>query len=383
MVGSVTCLCLYINIFRAFPYIVLFYSFCYSAGTLADNSTSVDRHFFKNFGNSVIIDSQKFTIVPEVIIKTKLGKQSLIAKLNKPAVQLAFLENSNLFLVKSTDPLTYSQELSTKSYIIYAQPNILQKRFYSFTGSNDISTKELVKHYKHKMLQHDNFGEGVNIAIIDDGFNLNHEDLISTQVIFSYDANLKRLTSKPQDKLDTHGTKVAGIIFAKHNNIGINGIAPHANLIAIRQTINLTSDTILALTVAAKAGADIINCSWNSPLLLEPIYDVIKHLSSNVAIVYAAGNQHQEIKPYSIEASIEEVITVGATQSYSNYGDLVDFFISGNLETTLKNGGYGNFNGTSAAAPVISGLLALQLSNNKHKSISSIVENMKRDLNER
>jgi subtilisin len=376
---------IYRNTIASFSaYLCMSLFFCtvfYSEAVLADNNHSVEELYFKNFGNLLKIDSQQLTIVPEVIIKTKLDKAALSAKLNKSIVQLAFLDKANLFLVKSSDALSYSQELSTKDYIIYAQPNILQKRTYSVVSVDNTSADKIVARYKKNNIQLDNQGEGVNIAIIDDGFNLAHEDLNATQLLFSYDVDRKKLTSTPQIKLDTHGTKVAGIIFAQHNQIGINGIAPRAKLIAIRQTTNLTSDTVLAFTVAAKAGADIINCSWNSPMLLEPIYDVIKHLSADIAIVFAAGNNQQAIKPYSTEASIKEVITVGATQAYSNYGNVVDFVISGHVKTTTNNGGYGYFNGTSAAAPVISGLLALQLSQNKIQSIKDTVDGMKKEFN--
>jgi len=366
-------------------YYFVFFSIFFSTTVLSGDNSSAEEGSFKNFDHILQIDSQSFTIIPEVIVKTNLDKAALIAKLNKPIIQLAFLDKANIFLIKSVDALNYSKELSTKDYIIYAQPNILQKRSYNFVNVNanahKTSVHKIVERYKKENIQIDNQGEGVNIAIIDDGFNLEHEDLNATHVLFSYDADLKMLTSNPQLKFDTHGTKVAGIIFAQRNNIGIDGIAPQAKLIAIRQTKNLTSDTILAFTVAAKAGADIINCSWNSPTLLEPVYDVIKHLSRDIAIVFAAGNQRQAIKPYSIEASIKEVITVGSTQAYSNYGDLVDFVVPGNLETTTSNGRYGHFNGTSASAPIISGLLALEFSQNKSQSIKEIVVDMKKEFN--
>lgn len=199
-------------------------------------------------------------------------------------------------------------------------------------------------------------------------------------VLFSYDADNKNLDSSEKLGIDTHGTQVAGVIFAQHNGIGIDGIVPHANLIAIRQTTNITSDTVLSFTVAQKAGANIINCSWNSPLLLEPVYDVIKYLSKDIAIVFAAGNNHKEIQPLSIEAGIPEVITVGATQKYSNYGKIVDFIISSGVESTKSNGSYGVFGGTSATAPLISGLLALKMSQNKNLPYAQLVTQLKKDI---
>ena len=335
-------------------------------------SLLADKVCINNFNKQVCKD---FNILDSVIVKSTLSKKELIKKLNKPIKQIAFLETSNLHLVESKDSLNYSKELEKENYIIYAQPNISQTR-----DSNFKNTQNITKKYNLKKTWKTTKGAGVNIAIIDDGFNLEHEDLKGVNVLFSYDADNKNLNSKPKVKLDTHGTQVAGIIFAQHNNIGVDGIAPEANLIAIRQTTNITSDTVLSFTVADKAGANIINCSWNSPILLEPVYDIIKHLSKDIAIVISAGNSHKEITPLSTEASIEEVITVGATQSYSNYGEAVDFKIPSGIITTKQNGTYGVFGGTSATAPIISGLVALNISQNKDKPIKQIIKTLKKEI---
>ena len=327
----------------------------------------------QNFNKKLCKD---FNILESVIVKSSLSKEELKSKIQKPLKQIAFLENSNLYLVDSKNSLEYSKELSNKDFIIYAQPNISQTRSNNFNNTQNITKK-----YNLEKIWKTTKGEGVNIAIIDDGFNLKHEDLQGVNLLFSYDADNKNLDSSSKLKVDTHGTQVAGIIFAQHNNIGIDGLAPKANLIAIRQTTNITSDTVLSFTVAKKAGADIINCSWNSPILLEPVYDVIKALSYDTAIVFAAGNSAKKIEPYSIEASIPEVITVGATQKYSNYGEVVDFKIASGIITTKQNGTYGQFGGTSSTAPIISGLLALKIAQNKNKPIQEIIQTMKKEIN--
>ncbi len=326
----------------------------------------------KNFGKTICSD---FKILNSVIIKTSLSKKELKKKINKHITQLAFLEDTNIFLIDSKNPLEYAKKLEKENFIIYAQPNISQTRNKNFKNS-----KEFLTNYNIKNKWKSTKGQGVNIAIIDDGFDLEHEDLKDVNLLFRYDADNKIIDSKPKTSKDTHGTQVAGVIFSSHNGIGADGIAPKANLIAIRQATNVTSDTILAFTVAQKAGANIVNCSWNSPILLEPIYDVIKYISKNTAIVFAAGNNGKKIEPLSIEASIPEVITVGATQKYSNYGKMVDFIIPSNIYTTKANNHYGSFGGTSATAPIISGLIALELSNYPDKSIEEIVQRVKKRL---
>ena len=336
-------------------------------------SLVADINCIKNFNKQVCKD---FKILDSVIIKSTLSKEELKKKINKPLKQIAFLQNSNLFLVDSKQALIYSKELEKKEYIIYAQPNISQTKNINFQ-----TNQNLTKKYNLKKIHKTTKGKGINIAIIDDGFNLQHEDLKGVNALFSYDADNKNLDSSSKLKIDTHGTQVAGVILAQHNDIGIDGIASDASLIAIRQTTNITSDTVVSFTVAQKAGANIINCSWNSPMLLEPVYDVIKHISKDIAIVISAGNNHKEIVPYSTEASIDEVITVGATQNYSNYGDVVDFQIPSGVITTKSDGTYGKFGGTSATAPIISGLLALKIAQNKNKPINQIIETLKKEIN--
>jgi len=325
-----------------------------------------------NFNKQVCND---FNLLNSVIVKSSLSKQELKEKLNKDIKQIAFLENSNLYLIDSNNSLEYSKELAKKEFISYAQPNISQTRNLNFKPSQNITKK-----YNLEKIWQTTQGEGVNIAIIDDGFNLEHEDLKGVHVLFSYDADNKNLDASKKLNIDTHGTQVAGIIFAQHDGIGIDGIVPHANFIAVRQTTNITSDTVVAFTVAQKAKANIINCSWNSPILLEPVYDVIKYLSKDTAIVFAAGNSHKEIKPLSTEASIPEVITVGATQKYSNYGNILDFKIPSGIITTNSNGTYGSFGGTSATAPLITGLLALKMSQNPHAKYTKLVADLKKVL---
>jgi len=50
---------------------------------------------------------------------------------------------------------------------------------------------------------------------------------------------------------------------------------------------------------------------------------------------------------------------------------------------TIRKNSYGFFGGTSAAAPIISGLLALKISKNKMLNMNSIINQLRRDLNGR
>ncbi|WDD98520.1 S8 family peptidase [Thalassomonas actiniarum] len=215
-------------------------------------------------------------------------------------------------------------------------------------------------------------GKGVRIAVIDDGFNLGHEDLQHIRPVLSYDSETRSLDASAQALTDSHGTKVAGIIFAAHDGRGIKGIAPEADLIALRQPDTWTSNTLLSFQLAKLAGADVINCSWHSQWLLQPVVEIVNELAYNgrdkkgIVVVFAAGNQGRKITAGSSEASIEQALVVGAGDGqgkpldFSNYGPSVDFYAyGGKARTTLVSGQYGSFSGTSLASAIVSGFSAL------------------------
>lgn len=206
---------------------------------------------------------------------------------------------------------------------------------------------------------------------------------------FSYDVEMKALTSGPKYKIDIHGTKVAGIIFSAHNNMGINGIAPESELIALRQPNTWTSNTLLSFQLAKLAGASVINCSWHSQILLQPVAEVIDDLAINgrqgkgIAVVISAGNKGQLIMPNSTESAISSAIVVGANGSdykrltFSNYGQSVDLFTYGKgVKTTLTSGGYGVFAGTSLAAAIVSGISALLISQNPNLTLEQLIQRL-------
>jgi subtilisin len=235
-------------------------------------------------------------------------------------------------------------------------------------------------------------GRGVKIAVIDDGFALSHEELRFTNVVFSYDAESRWQDVSPQSELDTHGTKVIGTIFAAHDGRGIDGIAPEASLIAIRQPSTWTSSTLLSFYLSKLSDADIVNASWNSQWLLEPLADIVTDLARNgrgrkgTAVVFSAGNNGAEQTSNqgidSNEASLLDAVVIGSDDGtghrtrFSNYGSSVDAYIYGKPAPALVDGGYGRFSGTSLSTAVASGYFALLLSSNPSLTLDQLVEHL-------
>lgn len=182
-----------------------------------------------------------------------------------------------------------------------------------------------------------------------------------------------------------HGTHVAGIIGAvRNNNIGMNGIASNAKLMSIRAVPDgdeRDKDIANAIRYAVDNGAKIINMSFGKAYSPHPekVWEAMRYASdNNVLLVHAAGNDNQNIDeiinyPINYYSDGKVVaptwITVGASTrynddiraSFSNFGKKhVDIFAPGlEIYSTIPQNDYKFLQGTSMAAPVVSGVAAL------------------------
>jgi cell wall-associated protease len=188
-----------------------------------------------------------------------------------------------------------------------------------------------------------------------------------------------------------HGTHVSGIIGAeRNNNIGVNGIADNVKIMMIRAVPNgdeHDKDIAVAIRYAVDNGARVINMSFGKNLSPQKSWvdDAVKYAESkNVLLIHAAGNDAADIDTadnypnpnYKFSRQhAKNWITVGAssdpladvdfnsyTAYYSNFGKKeVDVFAPGSrIYSTLPGGNnYGSLNGTSMAAPVVTGVAAL------------------------
>jgi len=185
-----------------------------------------------------------------------------------------------------------------------------------------------------------------------------------------------------------HGTHVAGIIGAiRDNDIGIRGIATAVRIMMVRTVPDgdeRDKDVANAIRYAVDRGANVINMSFGkdySPS--KPVVDAaVKYADSRgVLMVHAAGNdgKNTDEEPNFPSAFYDDGgraslwIEVGASSwrgadtlatSFSNYGSQrVDVFAPGEaITSTVPGGGYQPEDGTSMAAPVVSGLAALIMS---------------------
>ncbi len=181
-----------------------------------------------------------------------------------------------------------------------------------------------------------------------------------------------------------HGTSVSGVIAAtRNNNIGIDGIA-EVKIMPIRTVPHgdeYDKDVALAIEYAVKNGANIINMSFGKDMSPQKSFvdEAVKLAEkNNVLIIHGSGNDGVDIdkqpnfpnKNYLAGGQADNWITVGASSStfdeelaadFSNYGQTqVDIFAPGVKILSLDTGNmYGLHDGTSLAAPVVTGIAAL------------------------
>lgn len=201
-----------------------------------------------------------------------------------------------------------------------------------------------------------------------------------------------------------HGTHVAGIIGAKGNNgIGITGVTWEVQLAPLKfinkQNRGRNSDAIKAINYAVAMGFPISNNSWggygHSFFLREAIQQASQQ---NHLFIAAAGNDNNDndaIPNYPSAFDLGNIISVAATNNKdaflsisatkgSNYGaTTVDLGAPGHrILSCFPDNSYGLADGTSMAAPFVTGACALLLEENKGKSYSAIKEQILNGVDE-
>lgn len=256
----------------------------------------------------------------------------------------------------------------------------------------------------------------VIVAVIDNGFDLNHPDLRGKSVApLSISNNSSRIPTG--SSVGNHATPCASVAIAAANGSGLVGAAPMARLMPLHGLTYSKFLTERMFTHCIRNGADIISCSWGT---VDPRFkpgaeharSIRKALSSGrsgkgCVVVFAAGNEGKEYINYY--ANMPGVIAVGASTSndtharYSNRGQGLSVvapsdggwpIIAARASWDGGNPGmpankryyvdgvdrgpfYKHFGGTSSSTPLVAGICALILSANPNLTspqVKSILE---------
>jgi hypothetical protein len=236
------------------------------------------------------------------------------------------------------------------------------------------------------------------VCVIDDDFDLGHPKFdIPGKIVAAKDFSGNAFSLDSNQDFNSHGTACAGLVLAEENGQGIIGLAPKCSFMPIEMPVYLTDNSFVAMfQYAMSQNADIICCCWKARAEFFPLSTAMDAVVKKVAtvgrknmkgcpILFAAGNNHSPLD--GVQDGINylngfavhpNVIAVGACNSrnkqsfYSNFGsELAICAPAGgganarSLTTIDTSNGIGDnfqFNGTSGATSIASGLAALILS---------------------
>jgi len=331
-------------------------------------------------------------------------------------------------LVESADPTTVATALARRPQIRWAEPDYVlafelhgeyavddpyfpDQWHLQNTGQNAGALPTADIHAVPVWDTHR--GAGVRIAIMDTGVDNTHPDLRIVQEVDVIDDDGDAYPD-PDYPGAEHGTMVAGLAAARGDNgIGVAGVAPEADLMAFRMLGDggAISDTYDAFILAADGGADVINNSWGytseecAPVgYVGAMHDAVEYAVTfgrgglGSAVVFSSGNQGCELTEHPLHAQ-DGVIVVGSLSDrdtklgYSVWGPNLDVMtpsgplggggrprlVTTDLFGDLGRNGLGDDNeyttqmgGTSGAAPVLSGAIALMYGANPRLTYSDV-----------
>ena len=242
-------------------------------------------------------------------------------------------------------------------------------------------------------------GNGIQVAVIDTGVDADHSDINANMVAFTTGSDVVNSDNDASDD-EGHGSHVAGIIAAEKNNSGMHGIAYDAEIYAFKafnaSGVAPTGATGSAYGLVEAIGAiDIINNSWGTSAdcssasdcrttigtTLYDNWEDVSQLSTPKISVFAAGNDGEDqpsaqcqAMAYNSDISAVSVCVVaisystlgtdnGHLASFSDKcGKVSSYCIAApgdRIYSLTESGSYTFASGTSMAAPMVSGGLAV------------------------
>ncbi len=235
-----------------------------------------------------------------------------------------------------------------------------------------------------------NMGAGIHVAIVDDGLEADHVDLVDNVIA----ARNHDYTGQGgvYDPFETHGTAVAGLVAARDNDLGVRGVAPRASIFAYNLIARggLTSANEASAMYKSEDAAitAVSNNSWGTPPNGLPIpasstweRAVSRGVSEGfggkgIVYVWSGGNGHESVHNDSNldgRANYYAVIAacaVGYDDKRSAYSELgANLWVcapsssgrglQGITTTDIPDRYRDNFGGASAATPIVTGVVAL------------------------
>ncbi len=347
---------------------------------------------------------------------TSSGRASILQKYQFQVIKqfqtngALLLQLPNQLLQNEQSLKLFSQQLASLPELEYAEPNWivhsmgqpngpLFDQFYALSRNSNLRDQI----FAQKAWSKTTGSSQVLVAVIDSGIDYNHQDLAGD---YWHNAGESGSDSRGQDKrtngidddhngkiddwrgwnfLDNnndpmdsneHGTHCAGTIGAVGNKgVGITGANGNVSLVGLkfinRDGVGSIADAISAVEYAISIGAHVINNSWGGDEYSETMAAVIRKAdAAGIVFVVAAGNDsnNNDIGPdYPASYPIDNIISVAAVDgqgqlaSFSNYGPRTVHIAAPGVQilSTVPGNDYARLDGTSMAAPYVSGAAAL------------------------
>jgi subtilisin family serine protease len=256
----------------------------------------------------------------------------------------------------------------------------------------------------------------VTVAVIDNGFDVNHPDLRS-KISKPWDLWTGSPNLPQGDARFTHGTPCASVAIAASTGSGIVGAAPGVKFMPVHGTSFSVKVTEDMFDYCIRNGADIISCSWGTTDSNYSLNAIKEQAIARAAregrggkgciVLFAAGND--DLNYVNFYAAHPDVIAVAASTSkdthatYSNRGREVSICAPSNGDWPIiaaraswdqgldyetgaykfwrdgrdRGRNYKHFGGTSSSTPLVAGICALMLSANPNltaKEVKSILQ---------